>query len=249
MKRIEMAGLRFGRLMVLSLAQATEGEVLWQCRCDCGVVKAILGHSLRNGRTASCGCLRKEKRTTTATRVNRITGAEEKRRVLADPERRFWPHVRKGEGCWEWSGFLSANGYGKSGRRQYAHRLSWELANGPIPDGLYVCHRCDNPSCVRPDHLFVGTAADNAADMGAKGRSAFARHPEIVRRGEQVNTARLTEANVREIIQRLRQPGRPTLRQLAAEYGVAFCAIQGIYSGRAWKHVAREEFTDARGDE
>lgn len=85
---------------------------------------------------------------------------------------------RTGE-CWLWKGPLSVLGYGRlvvpGGHRGdpkvYAHRLSWEVANGPIPKGMCVLHRCDNPPCIRPSHLFLGTRADNSADMVAKGRS------------------------------------------------------------------------------
>jgi hypothetical protein len=82
---------------------------------------------------------------------------------------RFWPKVRKDRGCWVWTGATTTTGYGRlSG--QPAHRLSWEIHHGPIPAGLFVCHRCDNPGCVRPDHLFLGTHEANMADMVAKGR-------------------------------------------------------------------------------
>ncbi len=89
---------------------------------------------------------------------------------------RFWPKVRRGEGCWEWTGARSAKGYGRltAGRRGdgylRTHRLSFELAYGPVPDGLFVLHRCDNPPCVRPDHLFLGTKSDNMRDAVSKGR-------------------------------------------------------------------------------
>lgn len=93
-------------------------------------------------------------------------------------ERRFWSKVDKSagdSGCWLWMAARNARGYGCVGRdvgRGYwlAHRVSWELANGPIPDGLFVLHRCDVPSCVNPHHLFVGTNADNMRDMALKGR-------------------------------------------------------------------------------
>jgi hypothetical protein len=91
---------------------------------------------------------------------------------------RFWKHFQSdANGCWEWQGALSAAGYGRIVRpgsaatSAPAHRVSWELHNGPIPDGLCVCHKCDNRKCVRPDHLFLGTQGDNNRDRDAKGRS------------------------------------------------------------------------------
>lgn len=92
-------------------------------------------------------------------------------RPVAD---RFWPKVQKGDGCWEWQGSRLPHGYGHltiPGRGvPYAHRISWELTHGEIPDGLWVLHHCDNPPCVRPDHLFLGTAQDNVDDSIRKGR-------------------------------------------------------------------------------
>lgn len=95
-------------------------------------------------------------------------------------EDRFWAKVDKSGDCWVWTAsvFRERLGYGKfqtgsnrgESRVAYAHRVSWELHFGPIPNGLFVCHHCDNPPCVRPDHLFLGTAADNVRDMDRKGR-------------------------------------------------------------------------------
>lgn len=89
---------------------------------------------------------------------------------------RFWAKVRKGEDCWEWQGGRNSRGYGvfyKDGRRsrqELAHRVSYELAYGPIPSGVFACHSCDNPPCVHPDHLFLGTGLDNSRDSTDKGR-------------------------------------------------------------------------------
>lgn len=100
-----------------------------------------------------------------------------KRRPVAD---RFWEKVQKTDSCWLWTGGSVPRGYGRflwpDGRKGYAHRFSYELANGPVPDGLWVLHCCDNPPCVRPDHLWLGTHADNMHDMAAKGRKWHPTH-------------------------------------------------------------------------
>jgi hypothetical protein len=124
---------------------------------------------------------------------------------------RFAANIARGEpgACWEWRGNRDGCRYGKFFASRYvgAHRLAWMLARGEIPTGLHVLHRCDNPPCCNPEHLFLGTMKDNCADMVAKGRGNRAKgarhgrhtHPEATARGERSGTAKLTDQQVEEI--------------------------------------------------
>ncbi len=144
------------------------------------------------------------------------------------PEERFWKRVTKADGCWEWTGNRS-HGYGlvcAGKKRVGAHRRSWEMANGPVPAGMWVLHKCDNPPCVRPDHLFLGHQKDNEADKVAKGRQRY---------GSRHGNAKLTEDDVIDI-RSLRSFGA-TLRDLSTSFAVAEGVISSIANRRAWKHV------------
>ena len=149
---------------------------------------------------------------------------------------RFWRRVDQTGACWVWTGAHFPFGYGcvhlRSGHH-VAHRVSWALAHGPIPDGLWVLHRCDNPPCVRPEHLFLGTPADNNRDRDAKGRHRPGPGPH--RRGAEHAQAKLTEAQVYEIRQRRAQG--EALLTLAAAYGVSFSHISSIAHHRTWRHL------------
>jgi hypothetical protein len=150
---------------------------------------------------------------------------------LAD---RFWKKVAKGDGCWNWIGRRNALGYGflkaLNGRRQVrAHRISWELHFGPIPDGLAVLHRCDNPPCVRPDHLFLGTQTDNMRDMWTKGRG---RSDWTTHRGAGNGRAKLSEADVLAI-----RASTESGVALARQYGVTKCSISAVRLQRTWRHL------------
>ncbi len=177
----------------------------------------------------------------------------------------FWSRVRKDvDGCWEWLGWKSDKGYGLVylGKRKYtrAHRVAWELVNGPIPGDLIVRHFvCNNPSCVRVDHLRLGSQVDNMRDMVEAGRSARgdrsgrrkhpdryppprtgeAHHshlrPECVARGERAGTAKLTEDIVRDVRRRL--AGGESQRSVARAVGVTQANVWAIAKGKTWRHV------------
>jgi hypothetical protein len=143
------------------------------------------------------------------------------------PER-FWPKVVKSDGCWLWTAGV-VKGYGQfwhNGHNQKAHRVAWQLAYGPIPDGLCVCHRCDTPLCVNPTHLFLGTNRENVADRQAKGRG----NPP---RGEAVRNAKITDADALAI-----RADKRLLREIATEYGVSQGQVSEIRNGKSWRHVA-----------
>ena len=149
---------------------------------------------------------------------------------------RFWNKVNKddGGGCWIWTGTIQSGGYGNvgvHGRNLRAHRLAYELTYGPIPPGMCVCHRCDVRSCVNPDHLFLGTKADNTHDMVRKGR-----HVAISLPGSNNPSSVLTDDDVREIRRRVRVDG-VSRTQIAKEFGVSQPLISQIVIGRAWKHL------------
>ncbi len=137
----------------------------------------------------------------------------------------FWSKVIRGEDCWEWVAARTQAGYGRFSAHDYAHRYSWELHNGPIPEGMFVCHRCDNPPCVRPDHLFVGTARDNVHDAVAKGRFLH---------GETSTSSKLTTADVIDIRHRV---ARESISDIARRFGVERSHIRSIVAGRRWAHV------------
>lgn len=154
-------------------------------------------------------------------------------------ERRFMAKVQKTTGCWVWIGGGAGDGYGmfKRDRRQHlAHRRAYEVFVGPIPAGMVVMHACDVRRCVNPDHLRVGTTAENIADKVAKNRHA---------KGEGNGQSRLTETQVREI----RAAYRPWVTgygRLAKRYGVTREAIKDIVRRATWAHIP-EEATNALG--
>jgi DNA-binding transcriptional regulator YiaG len=157
-------------------------------------------------------------------------------RALGSPEFRFWRKVDQNgaNGCWNWTGGTHKKGYGTlqggdgTNRNIATHRFSYELHKGPIPAGMYVMHICDNPRCVNPDHLKLGTATDNVRDMWEKGRAK----PTGVK-GEGHKKAKLTEDDVRM----LRADTTKNNHEWARHFGVSANAIRHARIGRNWSHI------------
>lgn len=160
-----------------------------------------------------------------------MTGQFEPAALTPAERDRFWSKVQRGNGCWRWNGSKDQDGYGLfklRGRMVRAHRLAVFLATGAWPGPALVCHRCDTPGCVRPDHLFRGSAAANAADMVAKGRSAHLR-------GEAHGGARLTATTVQEI-RRLAALGTEQ-GTIARQFGTTRSNVSAIARGKSWRHL------------
>jgi hypothetical protein len=146
-------------------------------------------------------------------------------------QERFWTHVNKTDTCWLWTGGITGN-YGAlwTGlRNEGAHRCSWIIHNGPVPSGMYVLHHCDNGLCIRPDHLFLGTAQDNMDDKTNKARNNVARG----------STHYKTKLTNNDIIHIRRKYSLCNTKQvdLAEELGLSRSAIEKIVNNRTWKHV------------
>lgn len=137
-------------------------------------------------------------------------------------------------GCFNWKLSGDRKGYGQTGMAggtRYAHILSYETFRGPVPPGLYVLHKCDNPRCINPAHLFLGTQLDNMRDCISKGRHAW---------GEKVPNARLKNSDVRQIAERYAAGEEST--ELAKSYGVRYAVIWKILTGKTYRGIERQVF-------
>ena len=149
--------------------------------------------------------------------------------------------VTKKNGCWEWAGDIHPNGYAyttmyETNKKEHVHRISYRIFKGEIPEGLYVCHKCDNRKCISPDHLFVGTAKDNMQDAKSKGRLE---HIKLMQpKGEKKGSSKLKEYQVREIRKMILEGVR--LAVIARKFSVSWTTVESIKKNKTWRHVLLE---------
>ncbi len=220
-KFIDLTGQRFERLLVLeySGSENPTGKrkySRWKCLCDCGNIKTILRSNLQSGSTRSCGCIKWPK--------GQAYDESLKKRILRNYE--------EVNGCWNWKKYKNSLGYGiinVKGKIHLAHRISWQIFKGEIPESLLICHTCDNPSCINPNHLWMGTNKENQEDMFKKNRS---RHV----RGDDHSSSKLDSEKVKKI-RSLSKPRYYTAKRLAEEFKVSEVTIHNIIYGRTWRHL------------
>lgn len=182
-----------------------------------------------------CGCGQKTRVRTHNDTANRYVKGQPMRFInghgsRVDIEKRFWDKVIKHDGCWEWIGAKCSKGYGNiryNKKIESAHRLSWRLNIGEIPNGLHVLHKCDNPECTNPSHLFLGTNAENVKDRDKKGR-----YVKMV--GESNGLSKLTNEQVREIRS---LAGIKTVRILGEMFKINPVTAHNIIKRKTWKHI------------
>jgi hypothetical protein len=150
-------------------------------------------------------------------------------RTVTEPEVRFARAIKKTRKCWLWTKSKNHSGYGQfnagSGRTILAHRYSYEIHHGPIPKNFFICHKCDQPSCVNPKHLFAGTNADNIADMKKKGRSL---------KGERHPHSRFKDSDILNI-----RKSAETIQALSEKYKTSTGSISRIRNGKRWGHLPK----------
>ena len=189
--------------------------MLWECQCECGEKAVVRSSRLSDGSTKSCGCLAAE-----------LAAARCSSRAVGFSDR-LWKNEKTG--CIEWQGSRDKNGYGtlRAGRKDYkAHRAAFERTHGPIPKGMMVCHTCDNPPCCNVDHMFLGSASDNAQDCVSKSRHVH---------GSKSANAKISDHIVRQIKARLKSG--ESQAAIARTFGIDQTTVSRVKRQKSWKHV------------
>lgn len=207
MKLLDIQGKKIGRLTIV---KRENGK--WLCHCDCGNKKLM---KIYGNHAKSCGCLKSPAENEYHERI--------KQRLVNN--RKITP-----SGCWEWTLNKDKAGYGMMTYRQdpiRCHRASYLAFKGPINDNLCVCHTCDNKLCFNPEHLFLGSNADNTADMISKKRQAC---------GSRCGTSKLNEDQIIEM-RTLYSTGNFTQKELGEKFGIHHHKVYEIVNKRTWRHV------------
>lgn len=206
---MKIEGKKFHHLLVKEFSHYENSRSFWKCICDCGNERICKGKDLSNGEISSCGC----------TKI---------KRKVPNPLKRLMKNIKENNSCWMFGNRNVHNMFLLEGKNIGAHRASWILHKGNIPKGLCICHHCDNPGCINPDHLFLGTYQDNMQDMIKKGRGNAPK-------GEKTRTCKLKERDVLKMRELKKQ--NISYKKIADIFGVgsttAFFAIKGI----TWKHI------------
>lgn len=209
MKIQDLSGKKFGNLLVLKRQGSDRfRNPLWITLCDCGKEHLTRSSCLKNGSSQSCGCRMSFRKSTLD---------------------RFWENVCKSDKCWIWKGWILAIGYGGfsiKGKFIYAHRFSYEIHNGKIPDGKLICHTCDNRICVNPSHFFLGSHLDNSKDMVNKGRN---------KKGENVVNHKLKNEDIINI-RCIRKEGI-SYNKIAQTFGISYSTSRSICLKLTWNHI------------
>lgn len=201
----DLTGMVFEDWTVIEYAGTRRGKSLWKCVCSCGRESHIIGTRLSNGETKSC-----------------LHKSWNKKEIEWEVDI---------SGCWNCTSHArSKAGYSRfrsNGKMTLVHRYMYEQKYGKIPDGMFACHRCDNPACINPDHIFIGTNQDNIDDMCNKNRQNKTK-------GSNHYKSKLTDEQVREI--RFKSSGL-SQNYLSRKYGVVQSVIWAIINGHIWKHI------------
>jgi hypothetical protein len=218
-----LVGNKYGSLTALKISHKRGYRYYWLCKCDCGNEKSIAEECLTRGNTLTCGCSRQYRRLLLISRT--------KERLVENMK--VTP-----EGCWDWQRGKDKNGYGTCGMGygdQRAHRSSYRVFKGSIPKGMFVCHHCDNPSCINPEHLFLGTNKDNILDASSKGRLAVGPDKRKGSLGEKNRKAKLNDDKVKCI--RFLCDNGYKKSEIANFFGVYKSSIESIARRKTWSHI------------
>lgn len=226
MAKLDLTGSKFGEWTVLYQSKQKTNNKYWHCICACGIERDVVGHALKAGNSKSCGC--KGSRSTMGARSHTFDHTKPHKDVIPT-EVLFWRKVKKTESCWLWTANTHSFGYGLfsvNRKTISAHRYSYILHKGDIPSGLVIRHKCNTPNCVNPEHLELGTQADNIQDAVKLNRHCH---------GESHGMVSITDEIALLIKQELAK-GISAAR-IAKELDVSKHIVYAIKYGKTWKHL------------